>query len=193
MFHYLISNPLETRLQQNYKLFKTHLVYFRRSTWCQMAFRKFKKFIQMWRLARTRETHCVSYSLQKLVFGRESAAKEIRRLHWRLDKWGLFLGKIHVLLHEVLIHIVIRAFHHLLRVIHHGGCFGSWLPVFGKSSCSSKFCISKSQNLRLKYLFLKRNNLFHYRNFQIRHFSVSAFRGDLVKVSDITLLFFKNR
>ena len=50
-----------------------------------MAFRKFKKCIQMWRLARRHETQHVSYSLQTLVFrGREPAAKEIRRLHWRL-------------------------------------------------------------------------------------------------------------
>ena len=50
-----------------------------------MAFRKLKKKIQLWRLAWRRETRYVSYSLQRLVFqGREPAAKEIRRLHWRL-------------------------------------------------------------------------------------------------------------
>ena len=51
-----------------------------------MSFRKLKKFIQMWRLARRRETQYFSYSLQTLVFRvREPAAKEIRRLHWGLS------------------------------------------------------------------------------------------------------------
>ena len=52
----------------------------------------------MWRLARRRETQYVSYSLQTFVFRkREPAAKEIKRLHWRLGEiWsgGIWSGEI---------------------------------------------------------------------------------------------------